>query len=209
MKRPLRSKGVLIALEGIDGAGKSTLARAVGRRIRTKGYAVRIIREPHDPAIGKEALRVTGRDPLRAATLFTLDRLIARAGVRSLLEKRQVVLSDRSFFSTLAYQGSLLSRPVRDKLEQVQRQVTVVPDRVIWIDVPPNEALLRVRGRGRRKSPVEREAVLARVRSAYRRLSEQHRWLVIDGRRATPELAAEVVERLLPWLDQRLGPPDR
>lgn len=209
MKRRPPSRGVLVALEGIDGAGKSTLARAVTRQLRDLGFSVQILQEPHDPALGKEALRLTGRDPLRAATLFTLDRLLGRANLQSQLDTHDIVLSDRSFYSTLAYQGSLLSRPARDRLERVQRQVTVVPDRVIWIDVPPEDALRRVRGRGRRTAPVERVEILQRVRSAYRRLAERPRWLTLDGRRPSPDLATDIVRRLRPWLTRRRRPPDR
>jgi dTMP kinase len=195
--------GVLIAIEGIDGAGKSTLQRNLSSLWKARGYRVETLHEPFDPALGAEALRVTRKNPSWAALLFTLDRWAARPQLRALLAEPCVVLVDRSFYSTLAYQGSALPPTRRRELEDLQRSVAEKPDRVLLVDISPQEALRRVGQRGRRRTPPERIDFLRRVERAYTRMADQRNWVVLDGRQPAPELAADADHRLGPFLRRR------
>ncbi len=100
--------GVLVAIEGIDGVGKSTLQRALAARLRREGFVVGLWHEPTDARLGHRAQLAGTSDPWTAAMFFTLDRALARPRLERLITRSDVVLADRSFYSTLAYQGSAL-----------------------------------------------------------------------------------------------------
>ena len=200
-------RGLLVALEGIDGAGKSSLARALASRLRGEGWRVRERREPVDPAIGRLAQEAGARDPWTGAIYFTVDRHLARPELERDLARNDVVLSDRSFYSTLAYQGSGLGTRDRAKLERLQRAATVRPDRVLWLDLPVDQALPRVgrrvaRGAGGR-GPLERARILRAVAAEYRRLARRFRFVRLDARRPVLELADAALEGLRPLLPAR------
>jgi dTMP kinase len=193
-RRPRR--GLLVALEGIDGAGKSTLLSGLGRAMRRRGYAVRLRREPADPTIGRLAQQAGARDPWTGAVYFTVDRHLAAPHLRSDLRRYDLVLSDRSFYSTLAYQGSRLSRPDRARLEELQRRATVAPDLVLLLDLPPSWLGRRLGRRGTARGPLERARTLAGVARAYRRLARRDGWVVLDARRPRRALLAGALAAL-------------
>ncbi|MFZ0892835.1 MAG: dTMP kinase [Thermoplasmata archaeon] len=206
MVRRKARRGLLVAIEGGDGAGKSTLQRYLISRLRKRGYRVLGRREPNDPELGRYAQQASVRDPWSGAVYFSLDRYRARPTLERDLRRSNIVISDRSLYSTLAYQGSALAKPLRAHLEEMQALATILPDRVILLDLPPTEALRRLRGRGRARSPLERRRTLERVRRAYRRLARQRDWLTLDARRSR-RLLAEAAERYL--VDSALAPATR
>lgn len=199
----MKPRGRLVALEGIDGVGKSTLQRAVAGRLRRRGWKVALWREPTRASLGRTAQALGPTDPIGAAIHFTLDRLLSRPRLEARLARYDLVLSDRSFHSTLAYQGSTLSHAEARRLARLQRAVAHVPDRVLWLDLPPEVALRRVGGRGRARAPLERRATLRRVAGAYRRFSRGREWVRLDARRSRSELAEEATRDLDAWLRRR------
>ena len=189
-------RGRLIALEGIDGTGKSTLVRGLAAALRRRGYSVSVRREPTDGRLGRLAQEASVRDPWTGAIYFTVDRHLAQPAVRRELARRDFVLSDRSFFSTLAYQGSALPPADRLRLERLQGGASVRPDRVILLDIPPAAAVGRVGRRSPRRAPLERRRTLERVAREYRRLSHRFGWVVLDARRPRRELVAGAIAAL-------------
>jgi len=190
----MTSRGRLIALEGIDGAGKSTLARALAARLRQDGWSVARRREPADRELGALAQSAGATDAWTGAVYFTLDRHLARPGLERALARHDLVITDRSFYSTLAYQGSALGPRDRRRLEALQRVATRAPDRVVLLDLPPAEALRRLGRRGAGRGPLERRRVLARVARAYRAMARRPGWIVVDGR-LPPRALAEATRR--------------
>jgi len=181
-------RGLLVALEGIDGAGKSTLLTALGQALRRRGYSVRLRREPVDPLLGRLAQEAGAKDPWTGAVYFTVDRHLAAPRLRADLRRYDLVLTDRSFYSTVAYQGSRLPRRDRLRLEQLQRRATVVPDRVVLLDLPAGWLARRLSTRARARGPLERARILGRVAVAYRALARRDAWLVLDARQPPREL---------------------
>jgi dTMP kinase len=195
--------GALIAIEGIDGAGKSTLQKLLGERWRRRGLRVVVRREPADAELGAEAQRQGADDPLAGALYFTLDRALVRSSVDRAIASGAIVLQDRSYHSTLAYQGSALSTDVRLALFLLQVRVTPEPDRVLWLDLPPAMALARIHRRGRRTSPLERRATLDRVRRAYRGMARSPKWIRLDATQPAEEIAAAADRALAGFLSRR------
>ena len=191
-----RARALLVALEGIDGAGKSTLAVALGRALRRRGYSVRLRREPVDRTIGRLAQEAGARDPWTGAVYFTVDRHLAAARLRDDLARFDVVISDRSLYSTIAYQGSHLTPRDRTRLEQLQRRATVVPDRVLFLDLPPTWLARRLRRRAGARGPLERLRELTRVSRQYRALARRHDWAVLDARLSRRTLARAALATL-------------
>ncbi|MCI4348101.1 MAG: dTMP kinase [Thermoplasmata archaeon] len=203
MSRSVR--GTLVAIEGLDGTGKTTLQHALARRWRGRGLRVLELQEPSRGASGQRARRSSRRDPWTAAMAFTEDRWHQRSRIDRALRLGIVVLLDRSFYSTLAYQGSALPVSLRQVLEHLQRVVTVVPDRVVLLDLPLSASRLRLERRGGPRDPTERRDVLRRAARAYRSLGRRAGWIVLDARRSPVELVAQLERRLTPWVLRRSG----
>ena len=195
-------RGRFVALEGIDGAGKSTLLRALGRRLRRRGLSVRLRHEPVDATLGRLAQEAGARDAWTGAVYFTVDRHLAAPRLRQDLRTYDLVLSDRSYYSTVAYQGSRLPRGERARLEQLQRRATVAPDRVLLLDLPPTWLGRRLAGRTGGRGPLERQRALAGVARAYRTLARRDGWAVLDARRPASELLAAAEQALRPWTER-------
>jgi dTMP kinase len=204
-----RSRGRLVAVEGIDGAGKSTLVRALARALRARGIRVRTRREPADAALGALAQRAGAADSWTGAVYFTLDRFLARDSLERDLTRHAIVLTDRSFYSTLAYQGSALPARAWSRLVELQQVSTIVPDRVVLLDLSPREARRRRAARSREAAPLEREAIQRRVAREYRRMARQSRWIVVDAALPVPQIVGQLVELLAPDGARRRRPRRR
>lgn len=189
-------RGAFVVIEGIDGAGKSTLIRSLARALRRRGLSVALRREPADPRLGALAQSTAAQDPWTGAVYFTVDRHLSAPDLERALRSHDVVLQDRSFYSTLAYQGSALPPGDRRRLAQLQRSAARTPDRVVLLDLRPGEALRRLGGRRSQRGPLERLRTLERVARAYRILARSHRWVVLDAKAAPNDLARQALERL-------------
>ena len=142
--------GFLLVLEGIDGSGKSTLARWLAAWLRERGREVVTSREPTDGPHGT-ALRQsakTGRLSLEAELdLFHKDRaehvatLIAPA-----LARGAVVILDRYYFSTAAYQGARGLDP--QAIIATNEKFAPIPDLVLLLDLDPAAGATRIHRRG-------------------------------------------------------------
>jgi dTMP kinase len=177
-QRPL-PRGILVALEGIDGTGKSTQATRLAAIFREQGYDVALLREPTVSPWGRrirEAMTAGHRvlAPSQALDLFLLDRYYdVAAHIRPALVARQLVLMDRYYFSTIAYQGALGIDP--EHIRRLNEAFAPVPDLVLLLMVPPAQALERIRrARGQTDDVFEREDHLNKVNSVYCTLTGPH-----------------------------------
>lgn len=194
------SPGRLIAVEGIDGAGKSTQIERLARALRDSGVDVVCSKEPTDGAWGKKLREsaLTGRMSLdEELEYFIQDR---RQHVRELigpaLAAGDTVLLDRYFYSTIAYQGAR-GADVAALTEQMVAEFPL-PEIVFLIDVSPEVGLHRVaQSRGDVPNEFERAESLRDVREVFLSL-EQARPEVerIDGRPSEDAVFGEIMKRL-------------
>jgi dTMP kinase len=199
MSNTPESPGLLVGLEGIDGSGKTTLALALSRRWRRQGLRVRRWREPSRGLAGTFARGPGPRTPRERALWFTLDRALRRERLERQLKGSDIVLSDRTLYSTLAYQGSRLGAEDRRALRRLQEEVARFPDLVILLDLDPRTAHQRIRAKGRRKDRFERFDGLLRVRREYLALArrESSRFVVLPAHRTLEELTTEASRAVL------------
>lgn len=195
-----RWPGVYVGIEGIEGAGKTTVVRLLAEALAPP---VRVVREPGGTPLGEEVRRLllheADMSPWAEVALFAAARAeLVAAAVRPALARGETVLSDRTYLSSLAYQGAgrgLGMAAVRTVNEIVL--AGTVPDVVAVIDVDPDVGLDRqlevdrIGGHG--------TGFLGEVAAAYRSLADGDRVVLVDGRGGL----ADVRDRLLAVLAER------
>ncbi len=191
------ARGRLVAVEGIDGAGKDTVLRLLKPRFP----GVLFTAEPTGGWLGKtvrESLRQKA-DPLALAHLFLADHAlhVART-VRPALARGRAVVTNRYTDSRLAYQGvTLQGRVPGDPVEwlrEAHNPWSIWPDRTVLLVLDPREAVRRLAGRKGGKTDFEKAEFLARVQENYLRLvrEEPGRVLMVPAEGAPGEVARRV-----------------
>jgi dTMP kinase len=187
--------GFFVVFEGVDGAGKSTQARRLGEQLTARGETVVLSREPTMGQYGKQlrASAQTGRLSIEEELeLFLKDR---REHVEKLILPRlragDVVIVDRYYFSTAAYQGARGLDP--QELMRRNEEFAPEPDLLLMFDLPVEDGLTRVRSRGDKADHFEQVEQLRRVREIF--LSIEKPYLVKVDARRTPEVIAEEIWR--------------
>ena len=169
--------GAFVVVEGPEGAGKSSLVRALGARLLADGMQVLPVREPGGTPVAEAARKVALRSRHEispAAELFLIlaarADLVARV-IRPALEAGQIVLADRFDLSTRAYQVAGRGLPA-DDVDAALRLATggLVPDLTLVLDIPVEIGRERQRRARKVQDRFEREddAFHERVRDAYR-----------------------------------------
>ena len=210
--------GFFVALEGPEGAGKSTQARLLADRLREAGWRVLLTREPGGTAIG-EQVRAVVLDPANCAMLAETEALLYSAAraqhvgqvIRPALADGTVVVCDRYVDSTLAYQGGGRGLP-RDALLAVQWLATggLMPHLRVLLDIPASLGLAR---RYAAPEAVNRldAADLAfheRVRAAYLAAvaEDPAGWAVVEAVGTVEEVAGSVAAVVLPAVAGSVAP---
>lgn len=177
-------QGVLVAFEGIDGAGKTTQVARLAEALRAAGEEVVTSKEPTNGPWGRKIREsaATGRLPLEEELeAFIQDRIehVAHT-ILPALQEGKIVLLDRYFYSTIAYQGARGADP--EELDRKMRAIAPTPDVVYVLDLEPRTALARIQTRDGAPNEFEKVESLEQVRSVFKRLEEKHREIFeIDG----------------------------
>jgi dTMP kinase len=177
-------KGKLIVIEGADGAGKSTLQRALAAHLSAQGTTVVQSREPTNGPNGmaiRQAAQSQRLSPEKELELLLLDR---RAHVAELiapaLARGDWVILDRYYFSTIAYQGAAgLDLAM---LQAVNEAFAPRPDALLLLDLPVETSLQRIQARGLASDEFERPITLKRVREIFLGFSALPYATVLDAR---------------------------
>ena len=159
-------RGLLIVFEGLDGAGKTTQLALLDDYLRGRGHGVVCLREPTDGPWGQKLRRLMaqgrgGVTPETELEWFLNDRREhVDQRIRPALERKQICLLDRYFFSSMAYQGALGHDP-RD-IQVRNEAFAPLPDLLLLLDLPPAVGWQRLNQRGA-PSHFERLDYLERV----------------------------------------------
>ena len=208
--QPPDSHGLLLALEGGEGAGKSTQARLLAIWLRDQGYDVVATLEPGATKVGMRLRALlldtthTGLSARSETLMYAADRAEHVASViRPALDRGAVVVTDRYVDSSLAYQGAGRLLPVSE-VATLNQWATggLTPDLTIVLDLPPVVGLQR-RERSGDRLEAEPTAFHERVRRGFLALAEAEpeRYLVLDATRPSGDLSREIqgrVRELLP-----------
>jgi len=195
-------KGILIVLEGIDGAGKSTQARLLLRRLAAEGYAAVYFREPTAGRWGRKIKKLARRSdalsPEEELELFLKDREEnVRKNLKPALARGKIVILDRYYFSTIAYQGAKGIPPAR--IKRLNEKFAARPDLVFILDIAPGKGLERIRTRKRKDLLFEKEDYLKKVRKIFRRFRGRT-FVHLDAGRPRAEVHRDIAVRVLSFL---------
>ena len=202
-------RGLFLSFEGGEGSGKSLQAKRLADVLQRRGREVVLTREPGGTAAGERireivlhAQEITLSPEAQVLLYSTARAQNVREVIRPALEAGKLVIADRFFDSTMAYQGYGHGVPLGDI-----RAVTalacgdLVPDRTFLLDMPVDKGLARSGWRAQSKwdrFEVLDTAFHQRVREGYVRLAadEPKRWVVIDADRNEQAIAADVQREL-------------
>ncbi len=190
-------RGVFICIEGIDASGKSTQARWLVRSLRRRGFDAIYTTEPSKGEVGSFIRRYVLQRKRRVpavveALLFAVDRVDhVESRIEPALESGKIVVSDRYLYSSLAYQGA--AGLDIGWIEQINR-MALPPDLAIYIDIPPEVVVKRMR---RRRSVMENLENQRRVREVYMKLVREGRLILVIGNRPGSEVAQHILAVVL------------
>jgi dTMP kinase len=198
------TKGTFIAFEGGEGTGKSTQSQLLAKWLEQEGETVVLSREPGGTELGKDLRKIllgheTGViSPRAEALLYAADRAHhVFSVIRPGLDRGDVVITDRYFDSSAAYQGAgRVLNP--SEVARISRWATesLYPTLTILIDVPATIGLARLKSRDRLEA--EPTEFHERVRQEFLQIAlmDPERYLVVDGTQSVEEIHAEIIARV-------------
>ena len=198
------SRGKLITLEGIDGAGKSTHVGTIADFLKARGKDVVLTREPGGTPLGEKLRAVLLSEKLNIDTETLLMFAARREHIAQVigpgLAAGRWVISDRFTDATYAYQGAGGGMAM-ERIAALEAWVSagLQPDLTLVFDVPVEVALGRLPRTSRDRFESENKAYFERVRAGYlqRASAEARRMRVIDAQKAVPEVKKEVEDILI------------
>lgn len=207
-------KGKFIVIEGLDGSGKTTQTKILTEKLQKKGITVVNQAEPTSHEFGKMCREVlSGRKKIRKsqlALLFTLDRIDhnknSEDGIEQNINSGNTVISDRYYYSTLAYQGVDVGmnwlKSLNLDCEDIRR-----PDLCIFLDLTPEKSMERINA-NRSADEIEiyeNEEYLANIRKRFynviETLKDRENIAVINADGSVDEVAAKIEEVVMPLFD--------
>ena len=216
LNTPKPRTGHLFVLEGIDGSGKTCVCEQLTEILRSENYDVVRLREPtHESQWGKE-IREKSPDgeltPDEELELYTKDREWHIATkIQPALEEGKVVLMDRYFFASGAYQSTVLDLHWREILQINREELSAPePDIVFILDVPAEIGLERATGRtGKANLQFEKLDRLIRVRRNYLEIAEHDisNVKLIDSLKPLQQVIDEIHKIIIDFINNSKSEP--
>jgi dTMP kinase len=197
----VKKKGLFICIEGLDGSGKTTHAYRLVQNLQKRGFNAVYTTEPSKGEIGKfiraSVLQGKKRVPrVVEALLFAVDRVEhLEKDVKPALKEGKIVVSDRCVYSSLAYQGA--AGLDLEWIKEINR-FALPPDLAIYIDVPPEVVVKRIR---RKKSVMERLETQKRVKKVYMKFVDNGKLTPIHGDRKKSQVEQNILNVILDFLE--------
>lgn len=197
---------MFITFEGIDGVGKSTQLDLLQQWLEGRGREVVRTLEPGGTELGKEIRhlllhRKGDVAPRAEALLYAADRAHHVATkIRPALAEGKVVLGDRYFDSSVAYQGAARELDV-DEVRNISLWAVdnLIPDLTVLLDLDAEAAISRRNNTGTEPDRLEREKVdfFERARNQYLELAKESRFLVVDATLSIDEIHQQIRNRVM------------
>lgn len=206
-----KAAGNLIVFEGIDGSGKSTQVQLLSQKLQECKIPFYLTMEPSDLPIGALIRQIlTGKMPAHPkviAALFTADRLDHLLnevnGIAHMIEKGMLVIMDRYYFSSFAYQS--VDVPMDWVIQANALSCEILRPAVnIFLDIDVDTALERITKNREQTELFEEKTRLIQVRErymeAFKKLQDTEKVAIIDGNQSQEKVAKEVWELIQEWL---------
>jgi dTMP kinase len=196
----VKKKGTFICIEGLDGSGKTTHAHRLVRNLQTHGFEAIYTTEPSRGEYGRFIRQTVLQGEKRLPTvvealLFAVDRVDhLEKEVKPAVREGKIVVSDRYIYSSHAYQGA--AGLDLKWIEEINR-LAIFPDLALYIDVPPEVVVKRIR---RKKSVMETLETQKKVRDVYMMFVENGELLPLDGDKKKSEVEKTILETVLDYL---------
>lgn len=202
-RTPAARCGRLVVIEGIDGTGKSTQARRLAEWLEKKGREVVLSREPTDGPWGRKLREsaASGRlSPEEELQYFLNDRRQhVEEKILPALAAGKVVILDRYYFSTMAYQGSRGFDPA--EIRRLNESFAPVPDLLLILDLDVDHALARIGHRGDTANEFEQRDALQRCRDIFLSLRGEAFARIIDSTGTLDDVTGRIEAAVAPALD--------
>lgn len=188
-------KGLFIVIEGIDGTGKSTQVKRLGDWFEKHGREVVLSREPTDGPWGRKLREsaATGRlSPQDELQYFLNDRRQhVEEKILPALAAGKVVILDRYYFSTMAYQGARGFDPA--EIRRMNEEFAPVPDLLIILDLDVDTAHQRIGHRGDSTNEFEKKESLQKCREIFLTLKNEPFVKVVDSAGSLEDISAKIL----------------
>jgi len=199
-------RGVFVVLEGIDGSGKTTIANMIIKDLSKMGFKTLYTREPTDSEIVNSVKTTYNdlRDPYVDALTFALDRLLhVKSRISPALEQGYIVVCDRYYYSSVAYQGAM-GAPIEWLLEV--NKWALQPDIAVYLDIDPVIAIKRKESMTSRFAEFEKLDILYRVREIYLKLVDKGLLVLVDASRSISDIYSDVKKLVLEVIKRKTSP---
>lgn len=210
---PQLKSGILIAIEGIDGSGKTTLAQNISSLLEQQGFNTLLTKEPGDSELGKEIreLVCTQNVPISPRAQYLLfaadraqhftDRIIPA------LADKAIIICDRLCDSSLAYQGYGNGIDIEMiKSINTWSMHTIVPDLTIFVRVPVEIALERCNNRGA-LSTYEKKDFLYKVAHGFEEMyKNRDNVIIVDGTQEQNSIITQTHSTIIQWIHNKNTP---
>lgn len=197
--------GRIVAIEGVDGSGKTTQAKALVKHLNKEGFNAAYTKEPTDDVVGQfiRGKVLSGNlqmNPIALQYLFNADRVMHMEKIEKLLQKGMVIVMDRYFWSAVAYAMADM-QVVKDWSLTVFSILSfyhqfLVPDFTFLLKISPDIAMERISASGKHSEIYDTREKILKTEKAYDFLYSQFRdeFIVINGERPAEELTEEILK---------------
>ena len=199
-------RGFLFAIEGIDGAGKSTQIMRLCEYFQNQGVETAALREPTDGPYGKQIREVAKKKrhlfkPEDELELFIKDRVEdCENNIQPALDRNALVFIDRYYYSNIAYQGALGLDP--DMIRSKNEAIAIRPDIVFILDIPVHFGLHRIKTfRNEQPDDFENVHYLEKVRKLFLEMNDDN-ILRVDATQNEDEVFNKIQSGILKKISQ-------
>lgn len=189
-------KGLFIVIEGIDGSGKTTQTKLLVERLKEQNLSIIVTAEPSDGPVGKHIKDILNGNlnvpPQMLALLFAADRIEhVYFTIKPALEQGNIVVSDRYYYSSIAYQGGM---GVDQNYIRCINSFIIKPDLAFLINVDPLSARKRLKDGRKQLQLTEDEELQLKAFKIYEELVKQGDLIKIDGNSSIEKISNSIWE---------------